>query len=151
MVQVIYAPKQKPAPEQLVLETEQPGSQVDEKPPYISKDIGEGLEVYWTIVRLSVFSAIGLSKRTFSFPNPTGEKSFITTEAFLKNIEENEVFRSGQVSYETMNALKFSVEDKLEEQRDLLTQKFLKLIPMSRDPRARIPSIPFLVNATTHL
>ena len=74
------------------METEQLGSPVDKKSPYISKDIGKALKVNWTIVRLSVISAICLSKTTFFFPNSTVEKCCITTEAFFVTSEENEVF-----------------------------------------------------------
>ena len=77
MIQFIFPAKQHPMSEQLVLETEQQGSQVDQEPFYINTDIGKVLERYWTIVRPSFISAKGLSKRTI-FINQTGEKSFVT-------------------------------------------------------------------------
>ena len=85
VIQIIYAPNKNPAPEQLVLEAEQRVFQVDKKLHYISKDIEKTLEVYWTIVRLSFISVKGFSNRIFFFLNPTGEKGFITTEAFFCN------------------------------------------------------------------
>ena len=147
VIQIIYAAKQHPAPEQLGLETEQPGSQVDKKSHYISKDIGKALEVYWTIVRPSFISAKVFSKKNlFSYSNPL-EKNV----SLQQTREGNEVFRPLQVFYETKNALESFVEDELEKQRDLRTRKTAKLIPVSHNPRARIPSISVLVIAITHL
>ena len=60
-------------PEQLVLETEQPKSQVHMKLLCISKDIEKALEVYLNIVQPSFISAKSFSKRTFSFLSPTAE------------------------------------------------------------------------------
>ena len=35
--------------------------------------------------------------------------------------------------------------------KSLVTRKIAKLVPVSHDPRSRIPSLPFLVNAITRL
>ena len=72
-------------------------------------------------------------------------------EAFFVTSDGNEEFRPRQVTYETKSALEFSVEDELEQQKGLLTQKIEKLIPVSHEPRSKIPSIPVLVNAIIHL
>ena len=115
-----------------------------------TKDIGKALKVYWIIVRPNFISEKCISKRIIFFLNPTEEKYFITTEVFFVTSEGNEVFRPRQKTIETLSALEFSVREKFENPRDLLTQKIGKLIPVSHDPRARIPSSLVLVNAMTH-
>ena len=139
MIQVIYAAKQHPALEQLVLETAQRRLRL--KKNHITS--ARTLEKLWRCVGPSCGPK-------FFFLNPNGEKCFITTEASVTS-GGNEVFGPRQVSYETMNALEFSVEDELEKERDLLTRKIAKLIPVTHDRRAKNPSIPVLVKAITHV